>query len=373
MQLLNKTVRSYLVYFIGIIMVSIPLLYVLLNNVIVNETAEITKFQFRPELFNQSYLERLKLSMMTENAVIRTVLETQFFVVATLLAGIFFINRNLSHKVWTPFYHILDQLKRYELNQGTQLDLPETSITEFNLLNGAIIQLTQKSSKVFAMQKEFTDNAAHEMQTPLAIMQGQLELLIQQESLKEDQAEVLEAMIEVCDRLSRLNTSLLLLAKIENEQFIETQSVNIVLLIETLLKQFSDRFKNKGITWTLSSNTPLIIVANKALIEILFSNLLSNAIKYNMPNGKLSITFKDGCVVLSNTGVPYAMDTEKIFERFSKTAGNPQSIGLGLAIVKRICEVCKYKIDYEFAAGKREHVFKVMLASASPGDQYPLK
>lgn len=359
MRLLHKSVQTYLGYFLALILISIPLLYLLLNNVIVNETAEIAKLQFKPEMVDHSYLYKLKLSMTTENAVIRIILKTQLFVVVGLITGILLINRNLSRKIWKPFYATLNQLKQYQLNQGTELHLPDTGITEFDLLNRTIIQLTQKNQKVFAMQKEFTDNAAHEMQTPLAILHGQLELLIQQENLKEDQGEVLESMIEVCDRLSRLNTSLLLLAKIENEQFIQTDPLDMVLLADTMLRQFSEQFKDKGINYRILGDAHFVVLANKTLMEILLSNLISNAIKYNINDGSLLIFCGPDTLKLVNTGAALPLDNERMYERFSKNQGNPNSIGLGLAIVKRICEICAYQIDYKYLENSQAHQFEI--------------
>lgn len=427
MQLLSKTIRTYLIYSTVIIIAGIPLTYLLLLNVIRNETSELLVYQkikikselntltsdqqliyylklknevhiasvigsknlkdstYQADEFDKSsgevipytvygfsaiinkrpYWVKLKMSLLAAKALVRTIIKTQIFILAGLLAGLFLINKRMSNRIWEPFYKTLEMLKEYQVNHNPDFKLDHNKVFEFNLLNQAINDLTEKNRQVFLAQKEFTDNAAHEMQTPLAILQSNLELLVQSENLQEEQADLIETMIDVCDRLSRLNISLLLLAKIENknEQFLQKEDIDLHVLLDNLMKQFSEQFKNRHITCHITETATCRLFANKTLVEILFSNLISNAIKYNIGNGTFQIKINKAHVSFANTGDPIPMDKSKIFERFSKNSASKQSIGLGLAIVKRICEISGYQIAYSFTEQHiNKHIFDLYLS-----------
>lgn len=425
MQLLSKTIRTYLIYSTIIIIAGIPFTYLLLLNVIKNETEELLAYQklkikselkainsdqqlayylrlkdeirifpsykgeatkdstFQADVFDKSsgetipytiyrfttkinselYFVELKMSLLAAKALIRTIIKTQIFILAGLLIGLFLINKRMSNRIWKPFYLTLEKLKEYQVNHSPDFKLDHSPIYEFNMLNEAINKLTQKNYQVFLAQKEFTDNAAHEMQTPLAILQSNLELLVQSENLQEDQAELIEIMLDVCDRLSRLNISLLLLAKIENknEQFLKKENINLSVLLDNLMRQFAEQFKSRNITHKIIANESRFLIANKTLVEILFSNLISNAIKYNIGNGTFQVELNGAHISFINTGDPIPMDKSKIFDRFSKNSASQQSIGLGLAIVKRICEISGYEITYAFIEDINKHIFDLHL------------
>jgi len=423
-QLLNKTIRTYLVYSTVIIIAGIPVMYILLLNVIRSETSELLDFQksriqkelsaisteqdlnyyltlkdglrilpsniktklpdtlYQQEEFDKPSGEmipytvdrfytsingklcvvEMRMSLLAAKALIRTIIKTQFFILAGLLTCLFLINKRMSNKIWKPFYRTLDSLQQYQVNENPGFKLEPSNIFEFNLLNNAINRLTEKNHRVFLAQKEFTDNAAHEMQTPLAILKSCMEILIQNEDLKEDQAALIEIMIDVCDRLSRLNISLLLLARIENknEQFLQKDTIKVGSVLENLMKQFSEQFKTKNISCAINHAGDLSIVANKTFIEILCSNLISNAIKYNIDYGTFQIEIDQYQVSFINSGEPVSMDESRIFERFSKNSASQHSIGLGLAIVKRICEISGYRVSYFFRDHINAHVFEVV-------------
>jgi len=218
-------------------------------------------------------------------------------------------------------------------------------------LNKAIKNLFDRSHQIYIQQKEFTENASHEMQTPLAIFQSKLELLMQTMPLTEEQAVLIHSLENTNQRLVRLNKSLLLLSKIENNQYPATEEVSIITIAEKIVDQFRAHADLKKITIAEKYTGNTIVKANTTLIEILISNLLSNAIRYNIPQGKIHIEIEKKSMLIQNTGLPITLHTEKIFDRFHKEnypGGNMDSIGLGLAIVRKICEMYQFDVSYNF-------------------------
>ncbi|HEY6083476.1 MAG TPA: HAMP domain-containing sensor histidine kinase, partial [Chitinophagaceae bacterium] len=301
----------------------------------------------------------LRVSLADIDDLAQGIVTTQVILLVALLAGLLLLNRWQSKKLWRPFYNTVSQLKKFELDKNPALQLDHTRIREFRDLNNAIIQLTDKSSRVYLQQKEFTENAAHEMQTPLAVFQTRLDLLLQSKNLNEEQAGLIQSLAVTTQRLSRLNTSLLLLAKIENRQFIETAGVNVASVIEKMLRQFEEQIRSKHLSLQKQLDEAILINANPTLMEMLISNLLSNAIRHNYDKGTIGISLAGNQLEIENTGLPISFDAAKIFDRFQKDNSNENSIGLGLAIVKQICEVSGFAVEY--ACRDNRHVFIVSL------------
>ena len=182
---------------------------------------------------------------------------------------------------------------------------------------------------------------------------------MQSKELNPDNACLIESLTGVSHRLSRISKSLLLLTKIENQQFIHKEMLPVTDLLNELLQQFEGQFKDHQITCRVINEGPVRVEANKSLMEILLSNMLSNAIRHNFRGGIVVIDMGENSFSISNTGNPQEMDTRKIFERFSKSPKNPDSIGLGLAIVKKICDTCRFTIHYHYTA--EQHCFKIIL------------
>ena len=205
--------------------------------------------------------------------------------------------------------------------------------------------------------KKFSENASHEMQTPLAIINSKLDLLIQGDNITESQMEQLQAIYYASDRLSKLNHALLLLTKIENNQFTEIENVSLDKAIQEKLSQFEELIENKKLVLHTELQHEKIN-CNKQLLDILLSNLLNNAIRYNFNNGSISVINKNNLLIFSNTSGIGPLDENKIFQRFyrhedSRQEGN----GLGLSIVKQICNDFGYDLRYFYNNG--EHQFQI--------------
>jgi len=206
--------------------------------------------------------------------------------------------------------------------------------------------MSKKLQQDYRSLKEFNENASHEIQTPLAIIKSKLELLIQNEALKEDEMKIINSVYEATNRMSRLNQGLLLISKIDNNQFPVAEKINLQQLIEKNLEHFEELIALKKLNVTVAMSETIEPEMNRTLAEILMSNLLSNAIRHNVEEGDITVRLEAGQLIISNTGHALTSSPDELFERFRKSDRNSESAGLGLAIVKRILNIYHFPIDY---------------------------
>ncbi|MEZ4953968.1 MAG: HAMP domain-containing sensor histidine kinase [Saprospiraceae bacterium] len=256
-----------------------------------------------------------------------------------------------SQKLWEPFHQQLQAIKGFSVSQNEPLTLASSEITEFEELKTALHELTEKGRSDFQNLKEFTENASHEMQTPLAIIQTKLEDTLQSSDLTEEQARHLAVANDAVLRLTRLNRSLLLLSKISNHQFIGEELVSISRLLKTQVNQLADFIKEKKLTLRMDLPEDVLVKAHPTLVETLLFNLLVNAVRHNVEGGTIDVTLTNQSLNISNTGHSLDLPSDQLFERFKKGAASQESLGLGLAIVKKICEVNKWEIEHSYQNG----------------------
>ena len=250
--------------------------------------------------------------------------------------------------MWKPFYNSLNEIENFELEKGEIPGFTQTTTTEFVRLNNNLSKLMQDNIASYNQQKEFTENASHELQTPLAVFQSQLDLLLQDSNLNERQMNVIESLYDVSSRLTRLNKNLLLLSRIDNSQFKETITTDFSELLEHQLTYFKELASNNGITLVVDIQNSLIITANKVLLESLINNLISNAIRHNYSGGLINIQVKDNTFQISNSGDKLLLNKDKVFRRFSRTSEERKGNGLGLSIVNQICKLHGWEVGYNY-------------------------
>jgi signal transduction histidine kinase len=270
-----------------------------------------------------------------------------FFIV--LLVGFVYINRKTSLRVWRPFYDTLDSLHAFRLEGGAPAALPLSQVTEFTDLNKGLYRLMEASLASYKQQKEFTENASHELQTPLAIVKSKLDLLLQGHSLDQPQMQILEDAYQAINRVTRINKNLLLLAKMEHTQFDQQRNISVAGLLTALSEQFSDRFESSGIRYT-QQISEMTLLANPILLEILLTNLLVNALRYTPAGGSVSVRANQHKLTFENTGTS-PLDGQNLFRRFAQVSSEHAGSGLGLAIAREICERYGWQITYDFDCG----------------------
>lgn len=300
------------------------------------------------------YILQIQESMVNTTDLVSAIVIIQVALITILLIGLILINRKLSKKIWDPFYTILDKLKKYQIDKDVSIELPRSATAEFRDLSETVSQLVNVSHDVYQSQKEFTENASHELQTPLAIIRSKIDMLMQT-PLSEKQAELIHVLHDAASRMARLNRNLLLLAKIENHQFPERELVNVVVLVEKLIDQFQEQVEQKGLRMEIDQSYVLSLMANRTSMEVLLSNLLTNAIRYAPAKSVVCIFFGENTFSISNDGEPLP-GPERVFDRFQRTTSSNGS-GIGLAIVKKICDINGYKAQYHFEGNS--HIFKI--------------
>jgi len=306
----------------------------------------------------RNYIVRIQKSMIENEDILQAIVSMQLSILFLLLLSLLFIDKRLNKKVWQPFYKTLDALRHYRIDKDNALNLPDVKITEITSLNHSINELTKHSHQIFTTQKEFTENASHELQTPLAIMQSNLDLLWQTSPISKEQMKLLENLTETNNRMNKLNKTLLLLAKIENQQYSDKKEINISNLIEKILIQHEEGFIQKNIQVTQNLSFTEELFADESLMQMLLGNLISNALRYTPKNGRINIIMQQNKVIIGNTATKGPLDKEKLFKRFQKQNNTEIiSTGLGLEICKRICKINSFHIQYNFS--EKMHWFKV--------------
>ncbi len=269
-------------------------------------------------------------------------------IISFFLVGLFLITKKLSVTLWKPFYETLNKIERFEIDKSTQPKFPETAIEEFSRLNKSIEKLIVKNTSIYQSQKEFVENAAHELQTPLAVFQAKIDTFIQSAEFTSEQHNMLESLNASVSRLTRLNKNLLLLSKMENDSYNAKQPLDFKTEIEKHFNFFTEQAAAKNLTISTDLKSNATVKASPLLTEILISNLFLNAIRHNIINGKISITLTNQSLTFSNTGQPIPLASDKLFIRFSKANPSAQGNGLGLAIVKKIADLNGWSVSYSF-------------------------
>jgi len=291
----------------------------------------------------------------TEETVAAIALITLLFFLI-LVVGFLFLSRRLSVRLWKPFRSTLSKLKTFNLDHQTAITFEKSDTLEFEELNMALDKLLEHSISIYKTQKEFTENASHELQTPLAIIKNKLDVLLQKENITDRQYQIIEEINQALTRITRLNKNLLLLARIENHQFDDSETVDISQLTQLCLEQFKEHSDNKNITVQTEIDNNVVAEGNKILIEILLNNLWLNAIRHNLPGGKIYISLHKSELIISNSGNT-ELNPSTIFNRFAKTSNKSVGSGLGLSIIQQICNRHQWTICYQFAGNS--HSFSI--------------
>lgn len=407
-KLLNKTLKTYLIYSVLILIISAPLFYYATKRLYTKEaddTLLLHKKEFlkytastlqytdiplwnrfnrnakidsvkqttKDTLFFSSYYDTLdaeiepyrelnfpisiqgkpytyseRINLVETEDLLKNIAILFFAIISIFLFGLFFITKKLSLNLWKPFYKTLHQIESFEIDKTKQPDFAETDIEEFNRLNTSIKKLIEKNTIIYKSQKEFIENAAHELQTPLAVFQVKIDTLIQRSDVTQEQSEILGSLNENVSRLNRLNKNLLLLSKMENDSYSDKQTISLTNYIQKNLDFFIEQAKAKSLIIKMELQKDFEIKSNPVLAEVLISNLFLNAIKHNIEGGQISIAMQENKLVFSNSGQPSPLNTDKLFKRFSKSNPSEQGTGLGLSIVKKIADINNWTVAYNY-------------------------
>lgn len=303
------------------------------------------------------YLFTVETNLEESREIIAVISLIAVFFFVLIVIGLLLLTRRLSATIWAPFHNTLETLNQFNLDKHTKVQFKHTTIKEFEELNQSLKSLIEQNVLVYKTQKDFTENASHELQTPLAVLRSKMDLLLQSDDLTENQYHLAESMNRALIRSSRITKDLLLLAKIENNQYDHEEQFELTPLLEQSKELLQDHLEQKRITVTTRVDKELSISGNKALTEILINNLFINAIRHSPDGSSIWFTLTDNKLEVANTG-EHSLNQDLLFKRFSKLSGESAGSGLGLSIIKEICKVHEWDIRYRFEQSK--HIFSVI-------------
>ena len=372
--LLSKTLKQFAICAAICFILTAPAFYLLTKYYYAEDMLDIIKAVSRGKGVPPIDLEQdIVAGMMIQYLLI--------FCVFTI--AMFITMRFVTKKVWEPFDDTLRKAEQFNLAQNNIPLFADTDIEEFNRLNLSLEQLMKKDRETYRIQKEFTENASHELQTPLAIIRSKLDLLMQGK-LGEKELKLVSDLYQLTMRIGHLNRNLLLLAKIENAQYTTLQEVDVAEMLSeslpiyealqngTTLKLVDENDANtKDIGYSYHHH--LKVQANPVLLECLLKNLIVNAIRHSPSKGEIQLIVGNHQLIVSNDSIDRKngkpLDSKTLFQRFrsddnQQSSPNTPSIeaprqkgnGLGLAIVKAICDFHHWSIEYHFEDGKHQFI-----------------
>lgn len=307
--------------------------------------------------YDDSYYKlKIITSMVEEDDLVQDLALYLIGLYVILVASILLLNNLLLRRIWKPFYNLIAQLRNFKIEKNTTVVIPETEIEEFNLLNTTVDKLIKKSTDSYIAQKQFIENAAHELQTPLAISINKLELFLENNTLKENQLKDIATVLDNLGRLTRMNKSLLLLSKIENSQFENETVVDVTALTQLIVSDFKDLTEHKKMRIEVSAIGTLQYKMDKDLALILITNLVKNALIHGTENEVITISVTASIWQISNVSDLQELDRNTLFTRFNASSSSNKSTGLGLAITKAIADKYAITILYNYDG---KHTFEL--------------
>ncbi|HMI06869.1 MAG TPA: HAMP domain-containing sensor histidine kinase [Flavobacterium sp.] len=300
----------------------------------------ILQYQFRYE--NSSYLLEIGSSLSEIKELTFTIRLFILIVLVMILMVTFLMDTFYIEYLLKPFYRIIDTKIR-RVNEPETFDhTPINSHSaDFEELDTVLNQMMDRISELFKKEKQFIANVSHELLTPIALLKNKFENLIQNESLDDNAIDKIAGALRTLDMLKKVINNLLLISRIDNNQYEANETVDLQDLLDNLLEDLTDRIEEKNLKVGLNLQNRILFTGNKTLIHILLYNLIVNAIKYNKENGTIAIEdgFSEKQYFLSvrDSGIGMAeMQLEQIFSRFTRISSDTDGQGLGLAIAASI-------------------------------------
>ncbi|GAB4165528.1 MAG: HAMP domain-containing sensor histidine kinase [Winogradskyella sp.] len=335
-----------------------------LKNKILKDTLIYDPSQEEMEIFRE-FSNYKKINGKNYQITIREmVLESEDFLFAIVLSNVtifglafvflFYFNTSRNIQLWQPFFKNLEQMKRFSLSSKAPLDLVESDVLEFSELKYEIMTLTNKVRADYENLKQFTEDVSHEMQTPLAIIQAKIDNIINAQDINDIQFEQITSIQKDIQKLKQLNKRITILTKIDNNQFVTVENINLTEIINNKVDSFKELKMSKMFH---APNEILNVSMDPYLADILVNNLISNAIKYNNSEEVITIVTDKSSFVISNFGEKALEHPDKLFQRFYRESNETKSTGLDLAMVKKICDLYQFKVSYKF--DKKHHIFSV--------------
>lgn len=270
---------------------------------------------------------------------------TNWYITAavTLLSGI--LAYFVSGRALKPLRSFTSQVEQVQLNNLADMRIDEDSISEFRQLSRSFNQMLERLNNAFAAQRQFTGNAAHELRTPLALMQAQLELFsAEHPDMRPETAEFLTLLREQTERLTQMTKTLLEMSNLQ--QVARNEQLQLAPMVEEIFTDLASLAEKRSIT--LEAEGDAALTGSDALIYRMLFNLTENAVKYNRLGGSVRVELAQGqekCIIrVSDTGcgIPeeYQQSIFHPFFRVDKSRSREYGgAGLGLSLVWEIADL----------------------------------
>lgn len=273
------------------------------------------------------------------------------------LVGVLIIDYNMR-----PFKAILKWIDEYTPGNVAQPVPSDTDVYEFRKLADSVREAVDRFEHEYEERKIFIGNASHELQTPLAVCSNRLDMLLDRPGLDEELASEMVKLKRSLQHLIRLNKTMLLLAKIENDRSPEVAEVNMSQILAESLAVQDEVYAYKGIVSVTESEADFICTINEQMASVLVGNLVRNAYVHSPMNATVGVKVSEDGFSISNPGdVP--LDKDRLFMRFYRPQGRKEgSTGLGLALAHAVCERNGLSLSYDFSDNR--HIFHVILKNS---------
>lgn len=319
------------------------------------EPARILSTIFRDDE-GQYYELRVATPTFEKDDLLTTVLGWSVFLYVILLITVVGLTAWVFHRSMRPLYALLNWLDSYKPGAVVGPVPCDTDITEFRRLSAAAQAAVDRSEEMFEQQKQFIGNASHELQTPLAVLGARMDWMLDNTELSEEQMGEILQMKDTLGRIVRLNKTLLLLTKIDNNQFPESTDVDIAAMLREQKEVYDEMFEERDIQCSMELPETFIVRMNEALASVLVTNLLRNAYRHSAHGARVDVAIRGRMLTVVNDG-DAPLDGEHIFERFYQGSKREGSTGLGLALVKAVADYYGLRVKYDFVDGR--HMFSV--------------
>ncbi|MBI3502870.1 MAG: HAMP domain-containing histidine kinase [Bacteroidetes bacterium] len=318
---------------------------------------------------NKKYLLEIGKSLSNINQLDNTIKKFALYILIAILIITVITDITFTNYFLRPFKTIIEK-KLKPISNPTDFDFREikTTTDDFRILEKTIHEMMEKINYAFLREKDFTSHVSHELLTPISLLQSRLENILSDQNISENVAlKVIESQ-KTLTRLKKIINALLMISKIEHEQYLKEDAVNMKYLVADVLEEIDERFEEKKLNVDVKAETDFVIQGNKSLLFTLLFNLINNAIRYNVTHGRIFIrTFfenKKFIIEVEDSGIGIPQEKIKmLFDRFKKMKfTDEESHGLGLPIVKAIADFHNIMITISSSEGKGT-VFKLIFPS----------
>lgn len=277
--------------------------------------------------------------------------------VALLIIGVIVVEYNMR-----PFKVLMAWIDGYEPGRKTAPVPDDTDIVEFRKLADTVRKAVDRFEHEYEERKIFIGNASHELQTPLAVCSNRVEMMLDRPDLDEEMAAELVKLHRSLQHMVRLNKTMLLLAKIENDRFPDKVKVDLSDMLVKAVELNDEIYSYKEISSSLSREGDFIHEMNEQMASVLVTNLVKNAYVHSPEGSGISVTVSGDGFSISNPG-DMPLDQDKLYHRFYQPGGRKEgSTGLGLALAYSVCERNGLALSYDFKENR--HIFRVILKNS---------